>query len=193
MTLELTAKAMDCPYDIDYACSLVGTPLIKMGEDLCGEQRAEEFLNTYVDLNYRYAAEMISLYDGMGTVLEDIKQHDIPMGIVTAKRLVALKRNLDYLELNPYFSVLCTKESTAKFKPEPDPVLFAVKELNIEPRDAVMIGDTHYDLLSGKRAGAVTIGVTWGIDSREALKELSNPDYIVDTPMELLACIKQLY
>ena len=57
--------------------------------------------------------------------------------------------------------------------------------MNAEPKQAVMIGDTHYDLECGRGAGARTIGVTWGVEPREEI-EKCNPDYIADTPEELL-------
>ncbi len=47
------------------------------------------------------------------------------------------------------------------------------------------IGDTLGDMVEARKAGVKTIGVTWGVHSREKLKE-AKPDYIVDTPEELV-------
>lgn len=46
------------------------------------------------------------------------------------------------------------------------------------------VGDTKGDMLEGREAGALTIGVTWGWHTTAKLRE-GRPDYLVDTPAEL--------
>jgi phosphoglycolate phosphatase len=48
----------------------------------------------------------------------------------------------------------------------------------------VYIGDTIGDIIEGKQANVITIGVTWGWHSKKEL-EISNPDYLIDTVSEL--------
>jgi len=48
------------------------------------------------------------------------------------------------------------------------------------------IGDTTGDIKEGKIAGIITVGVTWGFHSRDALKA-ENPDYLFSKPSELLS------
>ena len=61
----------------------------------------------------------------------------------------------------------------------------ALKRLHVPPREAFMIGDTRGDIRHGKAAGVRTAGVTWGYQSRTTLAKEA-PDYIVDSPDELL-------
>ena len=49
---------------------------------------------------------------------------------------------------------------------------------------AFYVGDTKGDMIEGKKAGAVTVAVTWGWHTAEKLTEAS-PDYMVHTPAEL--------
>ncbi|MBR2223882.1 MAG: HAD hydrolase-like protein, partial [Christensenellaceae bacterium] len=96
----------------------------------------------------------------------------------------------DFLDGHKYFDLLVSKESTDFFKPHPAPAEYALTGLNAEPSQAVMIGDTHYDLECGRGAGVKTIGVTWGVEPREAIEKV-HPDHIADTPEELLKiCLK---
>jgi len=52
------------------------------------------------------------------------------------------------------------------------------------------IGDTKGDVLEGKSAGVKTVAVTWGYHKKETL-ETSKPDFIVDTPEELLKLFQE--
>ena len=53
-----------------------------------------------------------------------------------------------------------------------------------EPKDAVMVGDSPYDILAGNGAGCTTIAVTWGADSEETVKA-AHPDHLVNKIDEL--------
>ena len=53
---------------------------------------------------------------------------------------------------------------------------------------AFYVGDTKGDMVEGKKAGAVTIAVTWGWHSREKLAEAS-PGHMVHTPAELVTLL----
>jgi phosphoglycolate phosphatase len=50
------------------------------------------------------------------------------------------------------------------------------------------VGDTTGDILEGRKAGARTIGVTWGWHGARRLRAVS-PDHLVDTPLELAEII----
>lgn len=89
---------------------------------------------------------------------------------MTSKRRKATKTSLDITELKKYLEVVISVEDAQKPKPNPDCLLAALKQLDIQPNEAVYIGDSIYDILTGKNAGAATIGVTWGIAAKEDLK-----------------------
>ena len=72
-------------------------------------------------------------------------------------------------------------EDTQAHKPDPAPLLFAVRQLAGEQGPAVgagvgagqaaYVGDAHVDVLAAKAAGMTAIGVTWGAGTRTALQE----------------------
>ena len=185
-TLKKTREVMDVPYDLDYAKSLIGTPLVKMGVNLCGEDRAAEFVDTYRMSYLDWGAEMIRYFDGMEDLLKDLNKAGLTCAIVTSKRRDSLDKNLDFLKGHDLFDLLVTKESTDFFKPHPAPVEYALTGLNAEAKQSVMIGDTHYDIECAQGAGVRTIGVTWGAEPEQELLK-SRPDDIARTPEELRA------
>jgi pyrophosphatase PpaX len=184
VTLEKTRAAMGCDYSIDYAKSLIGTPLVMMGAKLCGNDRTSEFVETYRKEYKAWAADLIRYYDGIEEILQFLKDKKMTVAIVTSKRKDSLLLNLEHLNSDNYFDLLVTKESTDFFKPNPAPCEYALSGLNASPKQAVMVGDTHYDIECAKGAGVITIGVTWGAESAEELKH-AKPTYIVNTTTEL--------
>ena len=185
-TLKKTREVMGGPFDLDYAKSLIGTPLVKMGVNLCGEDRAAEFVDTYRMSYLDWGAEMIRYFDGMEDLLKDLNKAGLTCAIVTSKRRDSLDKNLDFLKGHDLFDLLVTKESTDFFKPHPAPVEYALTGLNVEAKQSVMIGDTHYDIECAQGAGVRTIGVTWGAEPEQELMK-SRPDDIARTPEELRA------
>ena len=185
-TLKKTREVMGVPFDLDYAKSLIGTPLVKMGVNLCGEDRAAEFVDTYRMSYLDWGAEMIRYFDGMEDLLKDLNKAGLTCAVVTSKRRDSLDKNLDFLKGHDLFDLLVTKESTDFFKPHPAPVEYALTGLNAEAKQSVMIGDTHYDIECAQGAGVRTIGVTWGAEPEQELMK-SRPDDIARTPEELRA------
>ncbi|MBU4257177.1 HAD-IA family hydrolase [Patescibacteria group bacterium] len=68
--------------------------------------------------------------------------------------------------------------------------ILLIKSKNPQPK-IYYIGDTTGDIIEGKEAGVVTIATTWGYHNREKLQK-SNPDYIADSPRELVKLFKSL-
>ena len=69
-------------------------------------------------------------------------------------------------------------------EPHAEPVLKTLKHYNLKPEDAVVVGDTHFDILMGRNAHCMTIGVTYGNGLRESLME-AGADAIVDDFAEI--------
>lgn len=66
----------------------------------------------------------------------------------------------------------------------------ALTRFHVPPQEAFMIGDTRGDIRHGRAAGIRTAGVTWGYQSRATLVKEA-PDYIVDSPGELLRLLAE--
>ena len=73
-------------------------------------------------------------------------------------------------------------------KPDAEPVTKTLKHYGLKPEDAVVVGDTHFDILMGRNAGCMTIGVTYGNGTRESLVE-AGADVVVNDFAEIENCI----
>ncbi|CAM5768816.1 hydrolase [Labrys miyagiensis] len=116
------------------------------------------------------------------------RREDVILGIATGKSMRGVERILSGLGWGGDVFATIQTADTAPSKPDPGMVLQAAREVGLAPGQTVMIGDTSFDILMGRSAGAATIGVSWGnhpvVDLREA-----GADHIIDEFSQLLPLV----
>lgn len=122
-------------------------------------------------------------YDGIPELLEGLQRRGIKMAIVSNKTQPAVKE-LARLYFPDTISTAIGESPLVKRKPAPDTVLAALKELNVDPQEAMYVGDSEVDKETADRAGLDCILVSWGFRDREDLAAL-NPAFLVDRPEEI--------
>lgn len=131
--------------------------------------------NTYFAANAMKSAA----FDGVADLLVELKAQGYMLGILTSGGSKIID-SLQQHSLHPYFSSIVHHERIQNAKPDPEGFLLACLECDVLPHEAIMIGDTTYDIDTGKNAGAfATIAVTHGSGTLESLQQ-SNPTYIAD-------------
>ena len=85
--------------------------------------------------------------------------------------------------------VLVGAEDTERHKPDPDPVLEALRRIGARPDEAVYVGDSPFDIRAGKAAGALAIAVGWGGIHPDERLLAEEPDALVHHPEEILALV----
>jgi pyrophosphatase PpaX len=131
--------------------------------------------------------ETLEAFAGMVDVLPRLRAEGCRLGIVTAKRhrtvALALAR---FPWLEEQFEVVIVHEDSDRHKPDPAPVLEALRRLDAKPEEAAYVGDSPFDIRAAKAAGAFAVAVSWGgIHSDERLLA-EEPDAFVHSPEELL-------
>ncbi|AJY46842.1 HAD-IA family hydrolase [Martelella endophytica] len=125
------------------------------------------------------------LYDGIAPMLEHLfLQDDILVGAVTGKS----RRGLDHMLSTHGFARNFIATRTADdcpSKPNPAMVLECCAETGLDPSDAVVIGDTVFDMEMARSAGAPAIGVSWGYGAPNDLLR-AGAGVIAETPGDIL-------
>lgn len=106
------------------------------------------------------------------------------LALATFKLRSATIKILTELKVLSYFDVIVTADDVQRPKPDPECVNYLLEALHTGRDDAIMVGDTSTDILTGKNAGIATCAVTYGIGTLEELKGCE-PDFIVDNIVEL--------
>ncbi|MDR3672910.1 MAG: HAD family hydrolase [Holophaga sp.] len=120
-------------------------------------------------------------FQGMGELLAELRQAGIPMAIASSKRGEALRRQLKVLGWEGYFDPLVTPDEVQVAKPDPESLLLCLKIHGLQPGDAVMVGDTPYDLDMARRAGVPSIAVGHGFSNEEAMAGYNPIAFAPDT------------
>jgi pyrophosphatase PpaX len=168
----------------ELAATVGGQGLVAQMTELAPD-RVEELIDVYRAHNDPLH-ETLEAFAGMVDVLPRLRAEGRRLGIVTAKRhrTVALAfARVPWLE--EQFDVVVGHEDTERHKPDPDPVLEALRRLDVPPAEAAYVGDSPFDIQAGKAAGAFAIAVSWGgIHSDERLLA-EEPDAFIHSPEEL--------
>ncbi|MBU1111757.1 MAG: HAD family hydrolase [archaeon] len=59
-----------------------------------------------------------------------------------------------------------------------------IEKYNFDPNETIYVGDTYGDITAGKGAGVVSVGITWGFQLEEKIRE-ANPDFIISNIFEI--------
>ena len=148
----------------------------------------QRFLNTYGD----NIVVDTNLFEGMYPLLEELEAHQIPWGIVTNKPRGLSELLLAALNLTERCAVLVCPEDVSKTKPDPEPMYLAAKQLNLEARDIIYVGDHPRDIDAGRTAEMYTILAAYGylpVESRDDLLAWQ-ADAIIQTVPELHQLLK---
>lgn len=106
------------------------------------------------------SVELTTFYPETEQFLTHMRENHIPCGVVTSNNSAHVKVILDYLKVpHETFQVYVGNRETPKHKPEPDPILTALKMAGYEGdlKDVVYVGDGLNDMLCAKRAGVEAI------------------------------------
>jgi phosphoglycolate phosphatase len=92
---------------------------------------------------------------------------------------------LERFEIAQYFSCIVGGDTVAERKPDPAPVVEAIRQLGGSAEHAVMIGDSENDVNAGRRAGTRTCAVGYGFRTSDQLRKTA-PDVLIERFGELL-------
>ena len=128
-------------------------------------------------------------YSGICDVIKYLNKNNISVNILSNKRDGFVKElALHYFGEYKLDCVYGELPNVAK-KPNPEAALKIADEININPCDILFIGDSIYDIETGKNAGMKTMAVTWGYQPKELLLK-NKPDFIAETPEEIIQHIR---
>jgi HAD superfamily hydrolase (TIGR01549 family) len=97
---------------------------------------------------------------GAKDLLTYLSSASVPWAIATSGRLRTAQPAIDLLGVTP--PVLVTRDDVARAKPDPDLFLEAARRLGQPIEDALIVGDSVWDLLAGRRARALPVGLLSG-------------------------------
>lgn len=128
------------------------------------------------------------LYPGTLDAISRLSKEGWLLGVATGKSYKGLVATLTHFGIIDQFVTLQTSDKVSRGKPFPDMLLAALNEAGVNAQEAVMVGDTTYDIEMSVNAGVRAIGVNWGYhDAHELLAR--GADCVIDRYEDLHAAI----
>ena len=161
---------------------LVERALVGKIEVLEGEltvEEADHAEQVFFDAYKNISGSKTVAYPDVDSGLKKLKAAGYTLALVTNKPIRFVPKILQSFGWQDLFSEVLGGDSLAKKKPNPAPLLHVCKALNITPAQAVMIGDSRNDILAGQNANMDTLGLSYGYNYGQDIREL-NPTEAFD-------------
>jgi pyrophosphatase PpaX len=167
----------------------VGQPLPRQMELLSAEH-AEALLDSYRLHNEENHDALIKEFPGVESSLARLRSAGVRVAVVTSKRRFSVDMALKIFPgLGDVVDQWVTMEDTAQHKPHPEPLLKGLELLgNVPKEEAAYVGDSPFDVAAAHAAGTLSVAISWGVFSEEALCE-AEPDHLfkdLDSAVEFL-------
>ena len=157
--------------------------IIKLFPDLKTEADRQKLIDAYRHFYFHPEKEPAPLFAGVAQMLKQLEDDGFLLGVATSKGRRGLDIALERTELNKVFH--CTRcIDDAQSKPHPQMLLDVLSYTGTELAEALMIGDTEYDLQMANNAGVAGLGVGCGAHDVERLYACE-PVHCLDHTREL--------
>lgn len=161
--------------------------LLKLGLQKANSNRniddlKPQFLNHY-EKNINQAT---TLFDGMALTLKQLEDRGITWGVVTNKPgYLTDQLTVQFPELENC-QVIISGDTLPQRKPDPAPLIYAAKQIDIEPSKCWYIGDALRDIQAGNAANMKTFSANWGYTKEEIPVDQWGADIQLTAPQDLL-------
>ncbi len=127
--------------------------------------------------------EGASLYDGFEEVFKQFEKAGIIQAVVSAKTKEQYQIDMVEKGLDKYMQATILADDTDKHKPDPQPLLECLKRLQVNPEEAIYIGDAKSDELASLNAHIDFGYAKWGNVNKEEMKDAA---FVFEQPLDLL-------
>jgi HAD superfamily hydrolase (TIGR01509 family) len=133
---------------------------------------------------YRRRLDQVRVLPGARELLRHLTELDCPWAIATSGRMESAGPTIAMLEVPKEVPVV-TRDQVAHAKPNPDLFLEAARRLGVEATEAVVVGDSVWDLLAARRARMLGVGLLSGGYGPDEL-ERAGAYRVYEDPADLL-------
>jgi phosphoglycolate phosphatase len=173
----------------EVVASYVGDGAPMLVRRALGDPEDEKFFRAGLEffLNYyrEHKLDHTHVYSGIPEALQQIGSNGAnrKMAVLSNKPVNPSRAIVEALGLANFFVHVYGGNSFDTKKPDPLGVNTLLKETGTSPTDAMIVGDSSIDMITGRNAGIATCGVTYGFAPHTLCE--APPDVIVESPHEL--------
>ena len=189
-TTQETIAEMGLPSRTDEECAaMIGLRLVEIPPVLFPECEVDvdKYAQTYRRLFHIFNTDgAVELYPNVIETLMELKRRGLTLTIASSRSRASLLQYVENLGLTDTITYVLGADDVQKGKPDPEPVNKTLEKFDYKPEEAIVVGDTVFDVRMGLNAGVRACGVTYGNGSRESLSEAN---WLIDDFAQLLEII----
>jgi phosphoglycolate phosphatase len=167
-----------------------GAALVHLGFPAARDAEFERLRTRMLEIYRHGIARETRLFDGLGSVLEELERMHTPWGIVTNKPGWLTEPLLAALDLAARAACVVSGDSVAERKPHPLPMLHAARLIGLEPARCLYVGDAERDVVAARAAGMRALVARYGYLGPSDRPQDWNADGIIDRPEEILEWLR---
>jgi phosphoglycolate phosphatase len=173
----------------DVVASYVGDGAPMLVRRALGDPEDEKFfkagLEYFLDYYREHKLDYTHVYAGITEALEQIRSNSAnrKMAVLSNKPVNPTRAIVDALGLADFFVKVYGGNSFDTKKPDPMGVKILLRETDTAPANAMIVGDSSIDILTGRNAGITTCGVTYGFAPHTLCE--APPDVLIESPEQL--------
>ncbi len=177
-------------YSEDYLKRFIGPPLRDCFRITFSvpEDRIEECVKTYREFYNSDGMFRMKPYDGIKELLYALRAMGIKTAVATNKMEELAVRCIKYLGMYDCFDVIKGPEVDGGIT-KAEVILNAIKALDVEKDEVIMVGDTSNDQVGAEKAGVSFLPVKWGfgfsVSNPEGLELIGEPSEILERVLEI--------
>lgn len=190
-SLKFAAAKYEQPLTDEAAQSIIGLGLPEVMQTLFPQvpHLQQEILVSYGE-HYVENSRHDAWFDGVAELLQDLKNQGIKLAVATGKSRRGLDRVLTQTHSHDLFDITRAASETMS-KPHPLMLQEILQFTGVNVDNAIMVGDSSYDLEMAMNIAMPRIGVSYGVHDIEVLQRYE-PLTIVNNIEELHRYLKQL-
>lgn len=167
-----------------------GEPLGVSMEKFFPEVPVEEAIAIYRSHQKDIFEEMIEPFPGMVELIKELKARGYKVALTTSRLAPSTMVGLRKFGLDEVFDAIVTADDTTRHKPDPEPALITLEKLGAKPEEALLIGDSMFDIKCAHNAGVKAVLVGWAeAVGEEDLNGSDRPDFFMEKPEDLFEII----
>lgn len=156
------------------------------------EARQQEIITriraAFVSYYQQHKTDLTRPYPGIPEVLSKLHDQGILLAVASNKYQLGTTELIRYYFGDQLFKLVLGQCEGIPTKPDPAIVREILRETGISPSDTLYAGDSGVDMQTARRAGLLSIGVTWGFRPRAELEE-NGACRLVDNPADLISLV----
>ena len=184
-SLKFAATQFQQPLTHEAAKSIIGLGLPEVAQVLFPDvpELHTDILQCYAT-HYVENSKGDAWFEGVAELLNDLTQQGVKLAVATGKSRKGLDRVLSQTQSHELFVVTRAASET---KSKPDPLMLAeiLAFTGVKAEQAIMVGDTSYDLEMAQNIAMPRIGVSYGVHTPETLAQFN--------PIAIAADVKSLH